>query len=162
MGGGGEEDGSEEDRDAYRRRFLSSKSFPKSFPRSPEVAREVRGDDGTPGADSDSGPSATHLAPRWPSPELAAAYAKRLRALRVEECSRVDMIQMFQASKARLLQQNRDRLTYIPRQLKKNAQQVWSVICQDIREHWMSYTLSLKTARSILLNSTREIETSRD
>ena len=99
-GGGGEEDGSEEDRDAYRRRFLSSKSFPKSFPRSPEVAREVRGDDGTPGADSDSGPSATHLAPRWPSPELAAAYAKRLRALRVEECSRVDMIQMFQASKA--------------------------------------------------------------
>lgn len=88
----------------------------------------------------------------------------RTNKTRVEDWSRLHerKNKMFQASKARLLQQNRDRLTYIPRQLKKNAQQVWSVICQDIREHWMSYTLSLKTARSILLNSTREIETSRD
>ena len=85
----------------------------------------------------------------------------RTNKKRVEDWSRLHerRNKMFQASKTRLLQQNSDRLTDIPKRLKKNVQQIWSVICQDIQEHWMSYTLSLKTARSILINSTRKKET---
>ena len=100
-GGGGEnENGSEEDRDAYRRRFLSSKSFPEEFPEIP------RSRTGSSGRRRDSGRRLSWSVRHAPGASLALARVgggvrEAVRALRVEECSRVDMIQMFQASKAR-------------------------------------------------------------